>query len=52
MHTLTLTCVGASHIQVFFTIILRLATPIPAIVGLLSFITSTDGFLIAGSVKG
>ncbi|GAA3290934.1 sugar ABC transporter permease [Arthrobacter citreus] len=41
---------GASHIQIFFTIILRLVTPILAIVGLLSFITSTGEFLIASIV--
>lgn len=41
---------GASHIQVFFTIILRLVTPILAIVGLLSFITATGEFLIASIV--
>lgn len=41
---------GASHIQIFFTIILRLVTPILAIVGLLSFITATGEFLIASIV--
>ena len=41
---------GASHVQIFFTIILRLVTPILAIVGLLSFITATGEFLIASIV--
>jgi len=38
---------GASHVRIFFTIILRLVTPIIAVVGLLSFISATGEFVIA-----
>jgi arabinogalactan oligomer/maltooligosaccharide transport system permease protein len=38
---------GASHAQIFFTIILRLVAPILAVVGLLSFVGSYGEFLIA-----
>ena len=38
---------GASHAQVFWTIILRLAAPILAVVALLSFISSFSDFLLA-----
>ena len=38
---------GASHAQIFFTIILRLVAPILAVVGLLSFITAYSEFVIA-----
>ena len=38
---------GASHAQIFFTIILRLVAPILAVVGLLSFIASYGDFIIA-----
>jgi arabinogalactan oligomer/maltooligosaccharide transport system permease protein len=38
---------GASHAQIFFTIILRLVAPILAVVGLLSFIASYGDFVIA-----
>jgi arabinogalactan oligomer/maltooligosaccharide transport system permease protein len=38
---------GASHAQVFFTIILRLAAPILAVVALLSFVATFSDFLIA-----
>ncbi|MFH5823480.1 sugar ABC transporter permease [Georgenia sp. AZ-5] len=38
---------GASHAQIFFTIILRLVAPILAVVGLLSFITAYGEFVIA-----
>ena len=38
---------GASHARIFFTIILRLVTPIIAVVGLLSFISATGEFVIA-----
>ncbi|MFD1826360.1 MULTISPECIES: sugar ABC transporter permease [Mumia] len=38
---------GASHAQIFFGIILRLVTPILAVVGLLAFITATSEFVIA-----
>lgn len=38
---------GASHAQIFFGIVLRLVTPILAVVGLLAFITATSEFMIA-----
>jgi arabinogalactan oligomer/maltooligosaccharide transport system permease protein len=38
---------GATHAQIFFTIILRLVAPILAVVGLLSFIASYGDFVIA-----
>ena len=38
---------GASHVRIFFTIILRLVAPILAVVGLLSFIGTTNEFVIA-----
>lgn len=38
---------GASHAQIFWTIILRLVAPILAVVGLLSFISSFSDFLLA-----
>ncbi|MCL3860620.1 sugar ABC transporter permease [Actinotalea sp. K2] len=38
---------GASHAQIYWTIILRLVTPILAVVGLLSFISSFGEFIIA-----
>ncbi len=38
---------GASHAQIFFTIILRLVAPILAVVGLLSFVSSYNDFIIA-----
>ncbi|HEY9425181.1 MAG TPA: sugar ABC transporter permease [Microterricola sp.] len=38
---------GASHARIFFTIILRLSAPILAVVGLLSFIATTNEFMIA-----
>src|SRR5690606_11902627 len=38
---------GASHAQIFWTIILRLVAPILAVVGLLSFIGSFSDFLLA-----
>ncbi|MDO5634259.1 MAG: sugar ABC transporter permease [Micrococcus sp.] len=41
---------GASHVQIFFSIILRLVTPILAVVGLLSFITAVSEFVIASVV--
>lgn len=41
---------GASHAQIFFGIILRLATPILAVVGLLSFIGTTSEYVIASVV--
>lgn len=41
---------GASHTQIFFGIILRLVTPILAVVGLLSFIGISGEFVIASVV--
>ncbi|MHB1172219.1 MAG: sugar ABC transporter permease [Lacisediminihabitans sp.] len=41
---------GASHVQIFFTIILRLVAPILAVVGLLSFIGTTGEYVIASIV--
>ena len=38
---------GATHAQIFWTIILRLVTPILAVVGLLSFIATFGEFIIA-----
>ncbi|MBB2921440.1 sugar ABC transporter permease [Cellulomonas cellasea] len=38
---------GASHAQIFFTIILRLVSPILAVVGLLSFVSAFGEFIIA-----
>ncbi|RYV52583.1 sugar ABC transporter permease [Pengzhenrongella frigida] len=38
---------GASHAQIYWTIILRLVAPILAVVGLLSFIASFGEFIIA-----
>jgi arabinogalactan oligomer/maltooligosaccharide transport system permease protein len=41
---------GASHARIFFTIILRLVAPILAVIGLLSFIATTNDFLIAATL--
>ncbi|WP_166999077.1 sugar ABC transporter permease [Paramicrobacterium fandaimingii] len=41
---------GAGHARVFFTIILPLVSPILAVVGLLSFIATTNDFVIASVV--
>ncbi|MFF5020830.1 sugar ABC transporter permease [Micrococcus luteus] len=41
---------GASHVRIFFSIILRLVTPILAVVALLSFITTVSEFVIASVV--
>jgi arabinogalactan oligomer/maltooligosaccharide transport system permease protein len=41
---------GASHARIFFTIILRLVAPILAVVGLLSFIGTTNEFVIASVI--
>ncbi|HIZ35514.1 MAG TPA: sugar ABC transporter permease [Candidatus Ruania gallistercoris] len=41
---------GAGHARVFFTIILRLAAPILAVVGLLSFVATFSDYIIAGIV--
>ncbi|MEZ0449384.1 sugar ABC transporter permease [Cellulomonas sp. ICMP 17802] len=43
---------GATHAQIFWTIILRLVTPILAVVGLLSFISTYGEILIARVVLG
>lgn len=41
---------GASHAQIFFTIVLRLVAPILAVVGLLSFVATLNDFVIASIV--
>lgn len=41
---------GAGHARIFFTIVLRLVAPILAVVGLLSFIATTNDFVIASVV--
>ncbi|WP_035838197.1 sugar ABC transporter permease, partial [Cryobacterium roopkundense] len=41
---------GAGHARIFFTIILRLVSPILAVVGLLSFVGTTNEFVIASVV--
>ncbi len=41
---------GASHARIFFTIMLRLVTPILVVVALLSFIATMNDFLIASVV--
>ncbi|WP_425256364.1 MULTISPECIES: sugar ABC transporter permease [unclassified Pseudarthrobacter] len=41
---------GASHVQIFFGIVLRLVTPILAVVGLLAFIGISSEFVIASVV--
>jgi len=41
---------GATHAQIYWTIILRLVAPILAVVGLLSFISTFGEFIIARSV--
>ena len=41
---------GAGHARIFFTIILRLVAPILAVVGLLSFVGTTNEFVIASIV--
>ncbi|WP_347039874.1 sugar ABC transporter permease [Glutamicibacter halophytocola] len=41
---------GAGHARIFFTMILRLVAPILAVVGLLSFISSTSDFVLASVV--
>ncbi len=38
---------GASHAQIFFTIILRLVSPILAVVGLLAFVSAYGEFVLA-----
>lgn len=38
---------GATHAQIYWTIILRLVTPILAVVGLLSFIATFGEFILA-----
>jgi len=41
---------GASHVQIFFGIILRLVTPILAVIALLSFVGTASEFVIASVV--
>jgi arabinogalactan oligomer/maltooligosaccharide transport system permease protein len=41
---------GAGHARIFFTIILRLVAPVLAVIGLLSFIGTTNDFLIASVI--
>jgi arabinogalactan oligomer/maltooligosaccharide transport system permease protein len=41
---------GASHSQIFFGIILRLVTPVLAVIGLLSFVATMGEFVIASVV--
>jgi len=41
---------GASHAQIFFGIILRLVTPVLAVIGLLSFVATIGEFVIASVV--
>ncbi len=41
---------GAGHARIFFTIILRLVAPILAVVGLLSFIGTTNEFVLASII--
>lgn len=41
---------GCSHFQIFYKIILPLATPVLAVIGLLSFITSQAEFLVASVI--
>lgn len=43
---------GATHSQIFFKIILPLATPVLAVIGLLSFVTSQAEFLLADVILG
>jgi len=41
---------GASHVQIFFRIILPLAAPILAVIGLLAFITTLNDYFIASVI--
>jgi len=41
---------GATHAQIFWGIIMRLVTPILAVVGLLSFVSSFNDFILARSI--
>jgi arabinogalactan oligomer/maltooligosaccharide transport system permease protein len=41
---------GCSHFQIFYKIILPLATPVLAVIGLLSFITTQAEFLVASVI--
>ncbi len=43
---------GCTHFQIFYKIILPLATPVLAVIGLLSFITSQAEFLVASVMLG
>jgi arabinogalactan oligomer/maltooligosaccharide transport system permease protein len=42
---------GATHVQVFYKVILPLATPVLAVIGLLSFIITQAEFLIADTLS-
>jgi arabinogalactan oligomer / maltooligosaccharide transport system permease protein len=43
---------GATHVQIFFKVILPLAAPVLAVIGLLSFITTQAEFLLADVIIG
>ena len=43
---------GATHAQIFFRIILPLAAPVLAVIGLLSFVTSQSEFVLADVIIG
>ena len=43
---------GCTHFQIFYKIILPLATPVLAVIGLLSFITTQAEFLVASVMLG
>lgn len=43
---------GASHAQIFFKVILPLATPVLAVIGLLSYIATQSEFVLASVVLG
>lgn len=43
---------GATHAQIFFRIILPLAAPVLAVIGLLSFVTSQSEFVLADIILG
>ena len=43
---------GATHVQIFFKIILPLAAPVLAVIGLLSFIITQAEFLLADTLLG
>jgi arabinogalactan oligomer/maltooligosaccharide transport system permease protein len=43
---------GASHAQIFFRVVLPLAAPILAVVGLITFVFTINEFLVASAVLG